>query len=63
MLAMRGRVKPSNSDEVIATPTAARSCWEDGQRDLKYVAHLDEWAIALIKLGYKLTKVKLPAKK
>lgn len=56
-------MKPSNSDEVIATPTAARSCWEDGQRDLKYVAHLDEWAIALIKLGYKLTKVKLPAKK
>lgn len=62
---MRGKVNPPipNSDEVVAIPTAARLCREDGQRDLKYVVHLDAWAIALIKMGYRLTKVELPAKK
>jgi hypothetical protein len=61
---MKDEVKPSipSSDEVVATPTAARCCGEDSQRDLKYVVCLDEWPIALIKLGYKLIKVELPPK-
>lgn len=50
-------------DEVAAIPPAARNHPKDSQCDLKYVVHLDEWAIALVKLGYKLTKVELPSKK
>jgi hypothetical protein len=63
--ALRGKVKPSmpSSAEAVGATTTARSCREDSRCDLKYVVHLDDWAIALIKLGYQLTKVELPAKK
>jgi hypothetical protein len=62
--AMRGNVKPSMpSSAEVATLTAAGSCWEHSECELKYVGHLDEWAIAMIKMGYKLTKVELPPKK
>lgn len=52
-----------NPDKVVTTPTGAATCREGSQCDLKYSVHLDDWAIALIKLGYSLTRVELPPMK
>jgi hypothetical protein len=62
---MKDKVTPSipSSDEDGATPTPADACSEDCQRDLRYSIHLNDYAIWLIKLGYKITKVELPPKK
>lgn len=52
---------PSSADATVP-PVEAPTPREHGQLHLRYLIHLDDRVIELAKLGYKLTRVKLPPK-